>query len=52
MCSIEEANDTDKLTVDELQSSLLFHEQKVLRRREGDEQARKISYEERTYGRG
>jgi len=52
VCSIEEANDTDKLTIDALHSSLLVHEQKLLRRREGDEQALKVSYEERIYGRG
>lgn len=29
VCSIEEANDIDELSIDELQSSLLVHEQKI-----------------------
>lgn len=29
MCSIEESNDLDALTIDELQSSLLVHEQRM-----------------------
>jgi len=29
MCSIEESNNLDELTVDELQSSLLVHEQRM-----------------------
>ena len=30
VCSIEESKDLDQLTVDELQASLLVHEQKVI----------------------
>ncbi|XP_071702890.1 uncharacterized protein [Rutidosis leptorrhynchoides] len=33
VCSIEESKDLDTLSVDELQSSLLVHEQKLLKRR-------------------
>ncbi|GJZ82958.1 retrovirus-related pol polyprotein from transposon TNT 1-94 [Tanacetum coccineum] len=40
VCSIEESKDIDKLTVDELQSSLLVHKQKG-----GDEQVLKIEYD-------
>jgi len=29
VCSVEESNDLDKLTIDELQSSLLVHEQRM-----------------------
>lgn len=29
VCSIEESNDVDKVSIEELQSSLLVHEQKV-----------------------
>ncbi|XP_014495032.1 uncharacterized protein LOC106756949 [Vigna radiata var. radiata] len=52
VCSIKEAQDTDKLTIDVLQSSLLVHEQKLLRRKGGDEQALKITYDDTTSGRG
>lgn len=31
ICTIEESNNVDELTIDELQSSLLIHEQKVNR---------------------
>ncbi|CAM8959850.1 unnamed protein product [Rhodiola kirilowii] len=37
VCSIEESKDIDKLSVDELQSSLLVHEQKLVRHN-GEEQ--------------
>ncbi|KAF2300482.1 hypothetical protein GH714_013766 [Hevea brasiliensis] len=40
VCSIEESKDIDALTVDELQSSLIVHEQKF-QRRNGEEQAAK-----------
>lgn len=43
VCSIEEANDVDTLTVDALQSSLLVHEQKF-RREPDEEQALAVSY--------
>ncbi|KAL4334062.1 hypothetical protein GQ457_07G002440 [Hibiscus cannabinus] len=41
-CSIEEAQDTTDLSMDELQSSLLVHEQKMLNPEE--EQALKVTY--------
>lgn len=44
VCSIEEANDIDELSIDELQSSLLVHEQK-LNQSEHVEQALKASME-------
>lgn len=44
VCSVEESNDLDVLTIDELQSSLLVHEQRMNSRGEGDEQALKITH--------
>ena len=44
VCSIEESKDIDSLTVDELQSSLIVHEQKF-QRRNSEEQALKATYE-------
>lgn len=52
VCSIEEAYDIDKIMVDALQNSLLIHEQKLLQRKGGDEQALKITYDETTSGKG
>lgn len=37
VCSIEESKDIDQLTVDELQSSLLVHEQKLRRKGDGEQ---------------
>ncbi|XP_020275507.1 uncharacterized protein LOC109850022 [Asparagus officinalis] len=51
VCSIEESKDTDRLSVDELQSSLLVHEQKF-KRSNGDEQALKVTHEEKHGERG
>lgn len=45
VCSIEESKDTDEMTVDELQSSLLVHEQKFSRRG-NDEQILKTETED------
>ncbi|KAL0313353.1 UNVERIFIED_CONTAM: Retrovirus-related Pol polyprotein from transposon TNT 1-94 [Sesamum radiatum] len=50
VCSIEESKDIDALTVDELQSSLIVHEQKFQRHR-GEEQALKVTHD-RGRGRG
>ncbi|XP_019414640.1 PREDICTED: uncharacterized protein LOC109326411 [Lupinus angustifolius] len=44
VCSIEESKDIDALSIDELQSSLIVHEQKF-QRRSGEEQALKVTYE-------
>ena len=44
VCSIEESKDIDSFTVDELQSSLIVHEQKF-QRRHGEEQALKVTFE-------
>lgn len=51
--SIEEAKDTDTMTVDELQSSLVVHEQKFRRKSsEGEDQVLKIEERTRARGRG
>ncbi|XP_024042016.1 uncharacterized protein LOC112099140 [Citrus clementina] len=44
VCSIEESKDIDALTIDELQSSLIVHEQKF-QRRNSEEQVLKVTYE-------
>ncbi|KAG8645967.1 hypothetical protein MANES_10G112229v8 [Manihot esculenta] len=49
--SIEESNDTSKLTIDELQSSLLVHEQRMSTQIE-EEHALKISHGDQYRGRG
>ena len=51
VCSIEESNNLDTLTIDELQSSLLVHEQRMNGHRE-DEQALKVTNDDRVGGRG
>lgn len=51
VCSIEESNDLDKMTIDELQSSLLVHEQKMAPYAR-DEHALKVSHESNYRGRG
>jgi hypothetical protein len=45
VCSVEESNDLSQLTIDELQSSLLVHEQRLNRHFQNDEQALNVSYE-------
>lgn len=51
--SIEKANDIDCLTVDELQSTLVVHEQKFRRKAKEEEQVLKVAHEERNIrGRG
>ncbi|XP_074376680.1 uncharacterized protein LOC141718202 [Apium graveolens] len=45
VCSIEESMDIDVLFVDELQSSLVVHEQKFRRSSNGDEQVLKATVE-------
>ena len=45
VCFIEESKEIDALTIDELQSSLIVHEQKF-QRRKCEEQALKKTYEE------
>ena len=49
--SIEESKDIDSITIHELQSSLLVHEQKF-NRNNGEEQALKVTYDEEYSGRG
>ena len=51
VCSIEESKDIDQLSVDELQSLLIVHEQKFYKRN-GEEQALKVTFEDRVGGRG
>ena len=51
VCSIEESKDIDLLSIDELQSSLIVHEQKF-HRHKGEEQALKVIHEENVGGKG
>ncbi|KAM2121048.1 hypothetical protein ACFX1Q_018896 [Malus domestica] len=51
VCSIEESKDLDLLSIDELQSSLLVHEQRMIGH-VVEEQALKVVYEENSGGRG
>ncbi|RDX70116.1 hypothetical protein CR513_50669, partial [Mucuna pruriens] len=51
VCSIEEAHDIEELSIDELQSSLLIHEKKI-NQQEIEEQALKVSTENRLTSRG
>lgn len=51
VCSIEEANDVDELSIDELQSSLLVHEKKI-NQQEKEEQALKAVSENHTISSG
>lgn len=46
VCSIEESKDIDELTVDELQASLLVHEQKVIAKK-SEEQVLQVESEPR-----
>ena len=51
VCSVEESNNLDTLTIDELQSNLLVHEQRM-NGHGGDEHALKVAYDDRIGGRG
>ncbi|CAL9016699.1 unnamed protein product [Prunus brigantina] len=51
VCSIEESNDLDALTIDELQSSLLVHEQRM-KAHVVEEHALKVTFEESSGERG
>nr|DAD47930.1 TPA_asm: hypothetical protein HUJ06_017867 [Nelumbo nucifera] len=51
VCSIEESKDTDTLTIDELQSTLIEHEQKF-HKNNGEEQALKVTTDEGVGARG
>jgi len=51
VCSIEELKDIDVMSVDELQSSLIVHEQKF-HKHDTEEQALKITHENRSGGGG
>lgn len=51
VCSIKESNDLDILSIDELQSSLLVHEQRM-GRHTVDEQALKVTHDVQQGGRG
>ncbi|MCI36985.1 retrovirus-related Pol polyprotein from transposon TNT 1-94, partial [Trifolium medium] len=53
VCSIEESNDVTALSIDELQSSLIVHEQRMKSQTHGrDEQGLKVSNGGIGYGRG
>lgn len=49
VCFVEESNDIDEIPIDELQSSLVIHEQKI-HRQHREEQGLKLSLEERNGG--
>ena len=51
VCSIEESKDSDLLSINELQSSLIVHQQKF-HRHKGEEQALQVIHEESVGGRG
>ena len=51
ICLIEESNNLDTLTIDELKNSLLVHEQRQ-NRRVSNEQALNVTYDNRISGRG
>ncbi|MCI39821.1 retrovirus-related Pol polyprotein from transposon TNT 1-94, partial [Trifolium medium] len=51
VCAIEESNNVETLSIDELQGSLLVHEQKMKPIKEED-QALKVAYGDRNAGRG
>lgn len=51
VCSIEESNNLDTLTLDELQSSLLVHEQRMKGEPSEEEHVLKVSFEGRGRGR-
>lgn len=50
VCSIEESKDLSTLSIDELQSNLLVHEQRI--NAHVEEQALKVTYGESSRGRG
>lgn len=52
VCSIEESNDLDTLTIDELQSSLIVHEQRMNSRVLEEEQALKVTHGDHSGSRG
>nr|KYP44585.1 Retrovirus-related Pol polyprotein from transposon TNT 1-94 [Cajanus cajan] len=52
VCSIEESHDLDTMTVDELQSSLLVHEQRINGHNAQDEQVLKVAQDETGARRG
>jgi hypothetical protein len=51
VCLVEESTDLDMLIIDELQNNLLVNEQRLNNHGGGDEQALKISHEEKFGGR-
>ncbi|KAM1053550.1 hypothetical protein ACFX2I_000976 [Malus domestica] len=51
VCSVEESNDLDTMSIDELQSSLLVHEQRISRHVE-EEQALQVTHRVQQEGRG
>jgi len=52
VCAIEESNDVETMSIDELQSSLLVHEQRMNYHTTAEEHALKVTYEDHSGGRG
>ena len=52
VCAIEESNNVEVMSIDELQSSLLVHEQRMNYHTTAEEHALKVTYEDHSGGRG
>jgi hypothetical protein len=52
VCAIEESNDVETMSIDELQSSLLVHEQRMNYHTAAEEHALKVTYEDHSRGKG
>jgi RNase H-fold protein (predicted Holliday junction resolvase) len=52
VCAIDESNDVETMSIDELQSSLLVHEQRMNYHTTAEEHALKVTYEDHSGGRG
>lgn len=52
VCAVEEFNDVEAMSISELQSSLLVHEQRMNLRTGAEEHALKVTYDDNSGGRG
>jgi hypothetical protein len=52
VCAIKESYDVEAMSIDELQSSLLMHEQRMNYHTAAEEHALKMTYEDHSRGRG